>query len=242
MASLNAFLVAVEMAERQRDAARQALQDLQRARSASEAQLQQLQGYAHETEGRWGMRADATVKPEVMYHHYQFMDRLGHAMGVQSSVIGEQEGRVRAASQALLQAELRVAALRKVVERRRHDLAQAEARRGAETDGRARRAAFRKGPGHGAGPWRARGAIIMTNDIQNRTARAPSSAHATHESRGARGAGKAGNATAADAGTDAAGGQGRFFAAAGIARGRAGRYRCRCAAGRGQWPGRRPGR
>ncbi|MFD2300188.1 flagellar hook-length control protein FliK [Paracidovorax citrulli] len=50
----------------------------------------------------------------------------------------------------------------------------------------------------------------MTNDIQNRTARAPSSAHATHESRGARGAGKAGNATAADAGTDAAGGQGGF--------------------------------
>ncbi|WP_415266812.1 flagellar export protein FliJ [Acidovorax sacchari] len=152
MASLNAFLVAVEMAERQRDAARQALQDLQRARIASEAQLQQLQGYAHETEGRWGMRADATVKPEVMYHHYQFMDRLGHAMGVQSSVIGEQEGRVRAASQALLQAELRVAALRKVVERRRHDIAQAEARRDQkQTDERAA-LRFGKAPGAGQGP------------------------------------------------------------------------------------------
>ncbi|WP_225981649.1 hypothetical protein [Paracidovorax avenae] len=50
----------------------------------------------------------------------------------------------------------------------------------------------------------------MSNDIQNRTARAPSSAHAAHESRGARGAGKTGNATAADAGTDATSSQGGF--------------------------------
>ncbi len=152
MASLQAFLVAVEMAERQRDAARQALQDLQRARTASEAQLQQLQNYAQETEGRWGMRADATVKPEVMYHHYQFMARLGHAVGLQNNVIGEQDGRVRAAGQALLQAELRVAALRKVVERRRHELGQAEARRDQkQTDERAA-LRFGKAPVAGQGP------------------------------------------------------------------------------------------
>ncbi|CAM3566103.1 flagellar export protein FliJ [Paracidovorax anthurii] len=151
MASLNAFLVAVEMAERQRDAARQTLQDMQRARHASEMQLQQLQNYAQETEGRWGMRADAVVKPEVMGHHYQFMDRLGHAMGLQGNVVGEQEGRVRAAGQALLEAELRVAALRKVVEKRRRDIEQAEARRDQkQTDERAA-LRFGKSPGAGQG-------------------------------------------------------------------------------------------
>ncbi|MDA8455899.1 flagellar export protein FliJ [Acidovorax sp. GBBC 3334] len=149
MASLNAFLVAVELAERQRDAARQTLQDMQRARQASEAQLQQLENYAHETEGRWGMRADATVKPEVMHHHYHFMARLGHAMGLQNSVVGEQEGRVRAAGQALLQAELRVTALRKVVEKRRKDIEHAEARRDQkQTDERAS-LQFGKAPGMG---------------------------------------------------------------------------------------------
>jgi flagellar protein FliJ len=73
-------------------------------------------------------------------------------VGLQNNVIGEQDGRVRAAGQALLQAELRVAALRKVVERRRHDLAQAEARRDQkQTDERAA-LRFGKAPATGQGP------------------------------------------------------------------------------------------
>lgn len=138
MASLNTFLVAVEMAERQRDAARQALQDARHARYAAQQQLDQLAGYAQETQGRWGMRADAAIKPEVMYHHYQFMDRLSHAIGLQSGAVGDQDGRVDAAAQALLQAELRVASLKKVVEKRRRDMEQAQSRRDQkQTDERA---------------------------------------------------------------------------------------------------------
>ena len=41
MGSLNAFVVAVDLAERQRDAARQTLQNLQGARQAAQAQLEQ---------------------------------------------------------------------------------------------------------------------------------------------------------------------------------------------------------
>ena len=44
MGSLNAFVVAVDLAERQRDAARQTLQNLQGARQAAQAQLDQLSG------------------------------------------------------------------------------------------------------------------------------------------------------------------------------------------------------
>lgn len=138
MSVLQALNVAVEMATRQRDDARRALQSAESAREAARGQLEQLQSYAQETEGRWGMREDAEVKPEVMFHHYQFMGRLGHAMGLQSGVIEDHDGRVERARQALLQAELRLASLQKVLEKRHRDLQTAHDRREQkQTDERA---------------------------------------------------------------------------------------------------------
>jgi flagellar FliJ protein len=138
MSSLNALTVAVEVASRKRDEARRLLQDAQGAQRAAQDQLDQLQGYARETEGRWGMRADAAVQPEVMFHHYQFMDRLGHAVGLQNGVVGDHAGRVQAATRALLDAELRLASLRKVVEKRQHDQQRQQMRREQkQTDERA---------------------------------------------------------------------------------------------------------
>ncbi len=138
MSSLNALKVAVEVATRQRDAARQALQDTLRIQQAGRAQLDQLSGYAQETQHRWGLRADTTVQPEVMYHHYQFMDRLEHAIGLQTGVVGDQAQRVELARRALLDSELRLASLQKVVERKQHELAVAQMRREQkQTDERA---------------------------------------------------------------------------------------------------------
>lgn len=138
MSSLNALNVAVEAAARKRDAARQVLQDMQRVAQAGQAQLEQLGGYAQETQNRWGMQADSTVKPEVMYHHYQFIGKLEHAIGLQSGVVQEQARRVEQARQALLEAELRLTSLRKVVERKQHELAIAQMRREQkQTDERA---------------------------------------------------------------------------------------------------------
>ena len=138
MSSLNALAVAVEAASRKRDDARRALQDAQAAQQAALAQLEQLEGYARETEARWGVKADTAMKPEVMYHHYQFMNRLGHAAGIQTGVVGDHAHRVEAARQALLQAELRLASLRKVVDKRRQELELAQMRREQkQTDERA---------------------------------------------------------------------------------------------------------
>ncbi len=138
MSSLNALAVAVEAASRKRDDARRVLQDTQAAQQAALAQLEQLEGYARETEARWGVKADTAMKPEVMYHHYQFMNRLGHAAGIQTGVVGDHAHRVEAARQALLQAELRLASLRKVVDKRRQELELAQMRREQkQTDERA---------------------------------------------------------------------------------------------------------
>ena len=138
MSNLNALMVAVEVASRKRDDARKVLQDTQAAQQAARDQLDQLEGYARETEARWGLRADTAVQPEVMYHHYQFIGKLEHAIGLQSGVVQDQARRVEQARQALLQAELRLTSLRKVVERKQHELAIAQMRREQkQTDERA---------------------------------------------------------------------------------------------------------
>ena len=52
MPEANALSVAVEMALRQRDDARRSLQDARSASQAAQAQLDQLEGYARETQNR----------------------------------------------------------------------------------------------------------------------------------------------------------------------------------------------
>ncbi|GAA3982333.1 hypothetical protein GCM10022279_02370 [Comamonas faecalis] len=138
MASLHAFEVAVDLAGRQRDGARQQLHGQQGLLQAAQAQFEQLQGYAQETERRWGLHENARVQPEVMRHHYAFMARLEHAMGLQAKVVQNQELRVMQAQAALRAAELRLASLRKVLEQRRKDGERAQQRREQkETDERA---------------------------------------------------------------------------------------------------------
>ncbi|HRM94723.1 MAG TPA: flagellar export protein FliJ, partial [Alicycliphilus sp.] len=90
------------------------------------------------------------VQVEVMRHHYQFMGRLDHAIGLQTQAVSGQDQRVHQAGQVLLQAELRLASLRKVLERRRADLLREQQRREQkQTDELAsQRAAARAGAVH----------------------------------------------------------------------------------------------
>lgn len=138
MSSLNALMVAIEVAARKRDEARQALRDRQKAYEAAQSQMEQLQSYMQEMEQRWGASEGAEFKPEVMYHHEQFMARLQHAMTLQVKVIKDQAIRLEAAQKALMATELRLTSLNKVVETRRRDMELAEMRRDQkQTDERA---------------------------------------------------------------------------------------------------------
>lgn len=149
--STNALALAVQVAERQRDVLRRQLQDASSSAQAAGAQLEQLQGYAGETQNRWGMCANAQRTPEVLFHHTHFMDRLQHAMGLQGSVVADHGRRVATARQALLAAELRLASLKKLTVKRRSELALQQDRRAQkQTDERAAlqyRAALNAPPG-----------------------------------------------------------------------------------------------
>lgn len=138
MSNFNALMVAVDAASRKRDSARKVLQDALATQRSAQNQLEQIEGYAREIEGRWGMQADMAVKPEVMYHHYQFMGRLSHASSLQTKVVTDQAGRVEVARRALLEAELRVTSLRKVLDKRLSEQEQLAVRREQkQTDERA---------------------------------------------------------------------------------------------------------
>ena len=149
--SLGALAVAVDVALRIRDEALRFLQSARNAQHAAQQQMEQLQVYASETQDRWGLRANAQVQPEVMFHHYQFMERLHHAMGMQGTVVGDHEHRVSAAQKALLAAELRLASLKKLADKRASEWALLQSRREQkQTDERAslqRRDAFTRPEG-----------------------------------------------------------------------------------------------
>lgn len=145
MSSLNALMVAIDAASRKRDEARQTVQDRQRAQQAGQAQMDQLQAYAQEMRQRWGAHESQSVQPEVMFHQYQFMERLQHAMDLQTRVMADLAIRLETAQKALMACELRVSSLRKVVEVRRRDIALAQMRREQkETDDRAAIQFFRR--------------------------------------------------------------------------------------------------
>jgi flagellar FliJ protein len=69
------------------------------------------------------------LSSELIRHHYQFVERLQHAIGMQDGVIANlvrQENQCRA---ALMQAEMRVSGLKQVLEKRKLLLVAAEQRR-----------------------------------------------------------------------------------------------------------------
>ena len=138
MSALNALMVAIELATRKRDEARQLLRQRQQSLAAAQEQMQQLQSYQAEMQQRWGAHEGAQLKPEGMYHHHQFMQRLQHAIELQTKVLRDQELRLQAAQQALMNTELRLTSLQKVVQMRRKDMALAQQRREQkQTDERA---------------------------------------------------------------------------------------------------------
>lgn len=121
--------LAIDLAERQRDERAQVLARVQRQVQMGHQQLEQLQSYAKDTDARWTQGHHTAVSPELLRHHYQFVDRLQHAMGMQDGVIANlarQENQCRA---ALMQAEVRLLGLKQVLEKRKLSLVAVEQRR-----------------------------------------------------------------------------------------------------------------
>ena len=115
MSELKSVLLAIDVATQRRDHASKHLVQAQRACRGAQDQLDQLSSYAADTEAKWSAAAQVSVSPEMMRHHYQFMDRLRHAIAMQGGAVSELQLKTEEARRKTMEAEGRLAGLQKIL-------------------------------------------------------------------------------------------------------------------------------
>lgn len=129
MSGVKSVLLAIDVATQKRDQAGKYLGQLQRALLFAQDQKNQLESYAVDAEAKWTAVAQVSATAELMRHHYQFMERLYHAIDLQKGVLKDQEQQVENARKQLLHAEFRLAGLKRVLERKKAEQAVVQTRR-----------------------------------------------------------------------------------------------------------------
>lgn len=129
MSALKSVALAIVVATRQRDQAGKQLMQAQRACQFAQGQLDQLESYAADSESRWITSAQVSMAPELLQHHYQFMGRLRHAIGMQDGVMDDLKRQLGIVKKMTLDAEYRLAGLQQVMKKKQADLARVMARR-----------------------------------------------------------------------------------------------------------------
>lgn len=105
-------------AERERDTALGGLRQAEEVAARARAQAAQLEQYRAEYRQRWGERFAQSGTVELLQCHHGFGQRLDQAIEQQARQCQQAEHRVSQAQALLLQREQRLAAVRKLIERR----------------------------------------------------------------------------------------------------------------------------
>jgi flagellar protein FliJ len=129
MHKFHGLQLAIDLAVQQRDACLAALGQAQGRLRMGQHQQEQLQSYANDTDARWASGASVAISAELVRHHYQFVGRLQHAIGMQEGVITNLVRQQEASRAELARAEAKVAGLRKVLASRLAVVQRAERRR-----------------------------------------------------------------------------------------------------------------
>lgn len=118
----------LEHAERQRDEGLLAVQQAESQEQALRTQAEQLQAYRAEYEARHPARSGRAAPIELLRCHLGFMQRLQQAQAQQQTQWQAAQVRLVQRRESLLALEIRVAAVRKLIERRVHDKQQTHQR------------------------------------------------------------------------------------------------------------------
>lgn len=129
MTAVSGLMLAIDLATRQRDDAGLALAQVVRRFEHARQQLEQLQSYAADTAGRWSVASQASATPQIIGHYYQFMERLEQTIDMQQAAIADVLRQREAARQVLLEVEVRMAGLTRLLEKRRSEMARTHALR-----------------------------------------------------------------------------------------------------------------
>jgi flagellar FliJ protein len=151
MNAMQPLLTLLEQTERERDDAMSVHQRAVAAHQAAVAQAEQLVAYRREYEQRWGDQFSRQGSIELVRCYQSFTTRLTQAVDHQqrSAVFAAQQ--VEAARETLMEHEVRVASVRKLIERRMQEAQLSSDRRDQKiTDEFAARAAWNRASGLGA--------------------------------------------------------------------------------------------
>lgn len=125
----DALQTMLELAERQRDTARAALMQAEGTSNRALAQLDQLVAYQADYRSRAPGTAGLAAPIELLRCHQGFMGRLDQAMVQQREAVKNAHAELLRRRQHLQQAELKVASVRKLIERRQAERQRVDARR-----------------------------------------------------------------------------------------------------------------
>ncbi len=125
---MNSLLTMLRQAEDERDRCAAAWFVAQNAHASIEAQYEQLLAYRREYETRWIHQFSEVGQIELVRSYHGFMVRLTQAVEHQQGTVQAAAARAAQARAQLQQREMRVAAVRKLIERR-EQIARTEAGR-----------------------------------------------------------------------------------------------------------------
>jgi flagellar protein FliJ len=122
MNALQPLFALLAVAEGERDHSLAECRRAARSAEIASQQGEQLIGYRSDYEQRWTTRFRTEGSMPVVHCYQGFMNRLGQAVSHQDQVIRKAAEQLAAAEQSLRQHELRVASVRKLIERRELEL------------------------------------------------------------------------------------------------------------------------
>jgi flagellar protein FliJ len=112
------LLTLLEREQHLRDDAARALQQAQAQQAHAQAQADQLTQYRADYVDRWSLRLSQTATIEILQCYRSFMQRLDQALAQQKALSDRAQASTNACRATLLDAERRVAAVQKLLERR----------------------------------------------------------------------------------------------------------------------------
>jgi flagellar FliJ protein len=129
MKRLQTLQLLLEKEQRQRDEAQAVVRAAYANLEAQKAQGDGLAGYRVDYCAKWSAKFRQGSSMEILRSYHGFMARLDQAITQQQAVVGHAQRGVDAAKERLLEREIRVATVERLIQRRRELLARAEDRR-----------------------------------------------------------------------------------------------------------------
>ncbi len=120
--SLQTLNLLLEHAQTERDAAVRDLQDATALAEQAKTQATQLELYRGDYRQRWNNQFARQGTMDIVMCYQSFGARLDQAISHQSQVTQQADSRVAVAREMLMQRELRVLSVRKLIERRRQEM------------------------------------------------------------------------------------------------------------------------